>query len=66
MNGLTACSWFLDRFQRLGWLAGGFSQASDKDFRVEGSEKLQYATVGGASYYFLKLMIFLQVVGKES
>ncbi|CAI9097240.1 OLC1v1033616C1 [Oldenlandia corymbosa var. corymbosa] len=54
-------------YKNLGWLAGGFSRASDNDFpAVEGPEKLQYATIGGASYYFLKLLILLQAVGKES
>ncbi|KAL0347435.1 UNVERIFIED_CONTAM: Rhodanese-like domain-containing protein 10 [Sesamum calycinum] len=54
-------------YKNLGWLAGGFNRAADDDFpRVEGSEKLQYATIGGASYYFLKLLIILQAVGKET
>ncbi|KAL3617509.1 Rhodanese-like domain-containing protein 10 [Castilleja foliolosa] len=53
-------------YNKLGWLAGGFSRASDKDFpRVEGTEKLEYATIGGASYYLLKLLIVLQAVGKN-
>ncbi|PSS34682.1 Rhodanese-like domain-containing protein, partial [Actinidia chinensis var. chinensis] len=31
----------------LGWLAGGFNRAKDDDFLgVEGTEKLQYATIG--------------------
>lgn len=52
-------------YRNLAWLAGGFNRASDDDFpSVEGDEKLQYATVGGASYYFLKLLILLQAVGK--
>ncbi|GFP92168.1 rhodanese-like domain-containing protein 10 [Phtheirospermum japonicum] len=52
-------------YNKLGWLAGGFSRATDNDFpSVEGTEKLQYATIGGASYYLLKLLIILQVVGK--
>ncbi|KAL2479472.1 Rhodanese-like domain-containing protein 10 [Abeliophyllum distichum] len=53
-------------YKNLGWLAGGFNRASDSDFpRVEGTEKLQYATIGGASYYFLQLLILLQAVGKN-
>ncbi|KAK6120263.1 hypothetical protein DH2020_045954 [Rehmannia glutinosa] len=52
-------------YKKLGWLAGGFNKAADNDFpSVEGTEKLQYATIGGASYYFLKLLIILQAVGK--
>ncbi|XP_004249076.1 rhodanese-like domain-containing protein 10 [Solanum lycopersicum] len=54
-------------YRNLAWLAGGFNRASDSDFpAVEGTEKLQYATIGGVSYYFLQLLILLQAVGKES
>ncbi|KAK9290524.1 hypothetical protein L1049_008694 [Liquidambar formosana] len=53
-------------YRNLGWLAGGFNRAGDSDFpAVEGPEKLQYATIGGASYYFLQLLILLQAVGKD-
>lgn len=52
-------------YRNLGWLAGGFNRSQDNDFpAVEGKEKLQYATIGGASYYFLQLLILLQAVGK--
>lgn len=52
-------------YRNLGWLAGGFNRSQDNDFTaVEGKEKLQYATIGGASYYFLQLLILLQAVGK--
>ncbi|KAG1339104.1 rhodanese-like domain-containing protein 10 [Cocos nucifera] len=52
-------------YKNLGWLAGGFNRSGDGDFaEVEGSTKLQYATVGGVSYFFLQLLLFLQVVGK--
>ncbi|XP_010677359.2 rhodanese-like domain-containing protein 10 [Beta vulgaris subsp. vulgaris] len=47
-------------YNNLGWLAGGFTRAKDGDFAVEGDEKLQYATIGGVSYYFLKLLTLLQ------
>lgn len=54
-------------YKNLGWLAGGFNRSGDEDFpEVEGTEKLQYATIGGASYYFLQLLIFLQSVGKSN
>ena len=54
-------------YKNLAWLAGGFSRTADNDFSaVEGTEKLQFATIGGVSYYFLKLLILLQAVGKES
>nr|XP_043609363.1 rhodanese-like domain-containing protein 10 [Erigeron canadensis] len=54
-------------YKNLGWLAGGFNRAVDGDFtEVEGPEKLQYATIGGASYYFLKILILLQAVGKNN
>lgn len=54
-------------YKNLAWLAGGFSRATDNDFSaVEGTEKLQFATIGGVSYYFLKLLILLEAVGKES
>ncbi|KAL4587192.1 hypothetical protein LXL04_000059 [Taraxacum kok-saghyz] len=53
-------------YTNLGWLAGGFNRAVEGDFpEVEGPEKLQYATIGGASYFFLKLLILLQAVGKN-
>lgn len=52
-------------YKNLGWLAGGFNRSGDGDFpAVEGTEKLQYATIGGASYYFLQLLLLLQAVGK--
>ncbi|GMH09194.1 hypothetical protein Nepgr_011034 [Nepenthes gracilis] len=53
-------------YKNLGWLAGGFSRARDGDFHVEGTEKLQYATIGGASYYFLKLLLLLQGEGNAN
>nr|CAN82892.1 hypothetical protein VITISV_043095 [Vitis vinifera] len=54
-------------YRNLGWLAGGFNRANDGDFPdVEGTEKLQYATIGGVSYYFLQLLILLQAVGERS
>ncbi|KAI7748322.1 hypothetical protein M8C21_016746 [Ambrosia artemisiifolia] len=54
-------------YTNLGWLAGGFNRATDGDFQeVEGPEKLQYATIGGASYYFLKILLLLQAVGKNN
>lgn len=54
-------------YKNLGWLAGGFTRASDDDFPVvEGSEKLEYATIGGASYYFLKVLLLLQAVGNKA
>lgn len=53
-------------YKNLGWLAGGFNRAADSDFpEIEGPEKLQYATIGGVSYYFLQLLLLLQAVGKE-
>ncbi|EEF34269.1 rhodanese-like domain-containing protein 10 [Ricinus communis] len=54
-------------YKNLGWLAGGFNRSGDDDFPVvEGPEKLQYATIGGVSYYFLKLLILLQAVDKSN
>ena len=51
-------------YQNLGWLAGGFNRSTDDDFPdVEGSTKLQYATIGGVSYFFLQLLILVQAVG---
>lgn len=53
-------------YKNLGWLAGGFNRSVDGDFAdIEGPEKLQYATVGGVSYYFLQILILLQAVGKD-
>ncbi|GMN40304.1 hypothetical protein TIFTF001_009530 [Ficus carica] len=54
-------------YKNLGWLAGGFNRAVDGDFPdVEGTEKLEYATIGGASYVFLRFLILLQAVGKST
>ncbi|KAA0044170.1 rhodanese-like domain-containing protein 10 isoform X1 [Cucumis melo var. makuwa] len=54
-------------YKNLGWLAGGFNRTDETDFpSVEGPEKLQYATIGGVSYYFLQLLVLLQAVGKNS
>lgn len=54
-------------YKNLGWLVGGFNRAVDGDFAdIQGTEKLQYATIGGASYYFLQILILLQAVGKEN
>ncbi|ONK67922.1 uncharacterized protein A4U43_C05F5230 [Asparagus officinalis] len=53
-------------YKNLGWLAGGFNKASDADFPdVEGTTKLQYATIGGASYFFLQILLLLRVVGND-
>ncbi|KAK4798126.1 hypothetical protein SAY86_030452 [Trapa natans] len=53
-------------YRNLGWLAGGFNLSKEGDFQdVQGEGKLQYATVGGASYIFLQLLILLQAVDKN-
>ncbi|XP_061369238.1 rhodanese-like domain-containing protein 10 [Gastrolobium bilobum] len=67
LRSMTAASKLYNGgYRNLGWLGGGFNRSKDNDFpAVEGKEKLQYATVGGVSYYFLQLLILLQVVGKE-
>lgn len=50
-------------YKNLGWLAGGFNRGGDGDFpQVEGTRKLQYATVGGVSYIFLQLLLLLKVI----
>ncbi|THG08465.1 hypothetical protein TEA_001152 [Camellia sinensis var. sinensis] len=60
---LVACG----GYGNLGWLAGGFNRAGEDDFpNVEGTEKLQYATIGGVSYYFLQLLVLLQAVGNKA
>ncbi|ESQ49186.1 hypothetical protein EUTSA_v10021504mg [Eutrema salsugineum] len=54
-------------YKSLGWLAGGFNRATEGDFpEIEGTEELRFATIGGASYYLLKLLVLLQSFGKES
>ncbi|KAK1256889.1 Rhodanese-like domain-containing protein 10 [Acorus gramineus] len=54
-------------YKNLGWLGGGFNRTGDTDFTdVRGTTKLQYATIGGVSYYFLQVLFFLQVLGKDS
>lgn len=51
-------------YLNLAWLAGGFNRSADANFpNVEGTTKLQYATIGGVSYYFLQLLLLLQAVG---
>lgn len=63
-SALAASKLHQKGYKNLGWLSGGFNRATDDDFRkVEGTEKLQYATIGGASYIFLKLLTALQSVG---
>ncbi|KAI3899509.1 hypothetical protein MKW92_016612 [Papaver armeniacum] len=54
-------------YRNLGWLIGGFNQAKVADFpSVEGTDKiLQYATIGGVSYYFLQLLNLIESVGKK-
>ncbi|KAJ6847188.1 rhodanese-like domain-containing protein 10 [Iris pallida] len=53
-------------YRNLAWLAGGFNRSVEGDFPdVEGTSKLQYATIGGASYLFLQLLLFLRVVGND-
>ncbi|GAB2220951.1 hypothetical protein Droror1_Dr00012111 [Drosera rotundifolia] len=52
-------------YKNLAWLAGGFNRAGDGDFPVEGTEKLQYAAIGGVSYYFLKLLLLIEAAGKS-
>ncbi|KAM6550644.1 hypothetical protein CsatB_000452 [Cannabis sativa] len=50
-------------YKKLGWLEGGFNRSKVGDFvAIEGSEKLEYATIGGVSYIFLQLLILLRVV----
>lgn len=54
-------------YKNLGWLVGGFNRSVDGDFAdIEGTEKLQYATIGGVSYYFLQILILLQALGKDN
>ena len=54
-------------YKNLGWLAGGFNRSKDEDFAgIEGSEKLEYATIGGVSYIFLQLLILLRAVGNDT
>jgi hypothetical protein len=63
---MAASKLYAGGFKNLGWLAGGFNRSAVSDFpAVEGSEKLQYATIGGVSYFFLQLLILLQAVGKD-
>lgn len=53
-------------YKNLGWLVGGFNKCKDSDFEcVEGTTRLQYATIGGASYLLLQVLLFLGVVGNE-
>lgn len=64
---MAATQLYKGGYKNLGWLAGGFARATDGDFpAVEGGEKLEYATIGGASYYFLKLLLLFQAVGKKA
>ncbi|KAL2337749.1 hypothetical protein Fmac_012195 [Flemingia macrophylla] len=64
LRSMTAASKLYNGgYKNLGWLAGGFNRSKDNDFpAVEGKEKLQHATVGGVSYLFLQLLIFLRAV----
>lgn len=63
---MAASKLYQGGYKKLGWLAGGFNRAAEGDFEaVEGPEKLEYATIGGVSYYFLQLLILLRAVGKK-
>lgn len=55
-------------YKNLGWLAGGYNRAKDTDFPggVKGPTKLQYATIGGVSYFFLQLLLLLRAVDTEN
>ena len=54
-------------FKNLGWLAGGFSRSKKGDFgEVEGETDLRYATVGGASYVFLRLLLLFGALDKDN
>ncbi|KAL5550430.1 hypothetical protein UlMin_000606 [Ulmus minor] len=61
---MAASKLYYGGYKKLGWLAGGFNRVGDSDFSgVEGNEKLEFATIGGVSYYFLQLLILLRAVG---
>ncbi|WJX49041.1 Rhodanese-like domain-containing protein 10 [Trifolium repens] len=66
LRSLTATSKLYNGgYKNIGWLVGGFNRSQDNDFsEIEGKEKLKYATIGGASYFFLQLLILLQTVSK--
>ncbi|XP_068644871.1 rhodanese-like domain-containing protein 10, partial [Aristolochia californica] len=50
-------------YKNLAWLAGGFNRTAEADLpSVEGSTKLQYATIGGVSYYFLQLLFLFRAI----
>ncbi|XP_010464513.1 PREDICTED: rhodanese-like domain-containing protein 10 [Camelina sativa] len=54
-------------YKSLGWLTGGFNRVTEGDFpEIEGTEELRFATIGGASYYLLKLLVLLQSLGQKS
>ncbi|KAJ7568531.1 hypothetical protein O6H91_01G036600 [Diphasiastrum complanatum] len=47
-----------DGYTQLAWINGGFNNARDDDFgNVQGQTKLQFATIGGVSEYFLKIIL---------
>ncbi len=47
-------------YTNVAWVGGGFNSVRDGDFlNVGGSTKLQWATIGGASEYLLKLTVLL-------
>ncbi|XP_010553114.1 PREDICTED: rhodanese-like domain-containing protein 10 [Tarenaya hassleriana] len=52
-------------YKSMGWLAGGYNRAERDDFQeTEGREELRFATVGGVSYYFLKLLLLFQTFSR--
>ncbi|KAG9453409.1 hypothetical protein H6P81_006313 [Aristolochia fimbriata] len=54
-------------YKNLAWLAGGFNRTGEADLpKVEGSTKLQYATIGGVSYYFLQLLLLLRAIDNDN
>lgn len=54
-------------YKSLGWLAGGFNRVTEGDFpEIEGTEELRFATIGGVSFYLLKLLVLLPSFGQKS
>ena len=54
-------------YKSLWWLTGGFNRVSEGDFpEIEGTEELRFATIGGVSFYLLKLLVLLPSFGQKS
>ncbi|XP_078436417.1 rhodanese/Cell cycle control phosphatase superfamily protein [Wolffia australiana] len=53
-------------YKNLAWLEGGFSRCKKDELGVvDGETELRFASVGGASYVFLRLLVLVGALGRD-